>query len=534
MTAEIKKVERFMQGGSEARHARIGRGGGMGTSGDGQQRAAEVSVAGDAVGATIGTTVATPVGIKRRSRGAKEATPTTWWRRIWAQCCSAATPTSERGRGRQRGRRDFRRQAALSRGAERLEGRLAMAGFNAWHNETMPADVDADGVITPLDALVALNGVEAAITQYGWSGPPGTVPPFEVELPEIAEPLTGGMAYIDVNNDGKASIFDYGAVLNALLDGVGTTNTAANPPPPGGDVIAPVVDLTLPQWLPPGPLPPGPLPPGPLPPGPNPNPLPVPPVVQPISNGVCGVIPAVPGPVTITKYELPNGLWALGKPEFVALNDAENEGLVIGHEADTAHRLATGNPFDEGASYLLPAHADNALTDDTYYSWFEVVGVRAYFEYELVPGTTLANDTPAPITEVRTVTSSKTSGWSITNGISAVTTSELALNAEAIAGKAVNSLSQKVELANHAESTSTVSRAVNIMTPPCAVAAVYQAYAVVEVEVDFVKWVDTQFGIYNGFSLERGRLKTQSRVDQGMQVSASISVWATPPAGPQP
>lgn len=404
-----------------------------------------------------------------------------------------------------------------------------MAGFNAWHNETMPADVDADGVITPLDALIALNGIEAAITQYGWSGPPGTIPPFEVELPPLTEPLTGGMAYIDVNNDGKASLFDYGAVLNALLDGANTTYSAANPPPPGEDLIAPAVDLTPPQFLPPGPLPPGPLPPG-----PNPNPLPAPPVVQPIGNGLCGVIPAVPGPASYTKYELPDKTWAIGKPEFVELNDADNEGLVIGIEMDKAHRLATGQPFDEGASYLLPAHADNPLADDTYYSWFEVVGVRAYFEYQLVSNTTLANDTPAPISDVRTVTTSKTSGWSITNGITAVTTHELALNADAIAGKAINSLTQSLQFSNHAESTKTVTQAVTVMTPPCAVAAVYQVYAVVEVEVDFVKWVDTQVGLINGFTLERGRLKTQSKVDQGMLVSASSSVWATPPAGPQP
>jgi len=93
--------------------------------------------------------------------------------------------------------------------AERLEERSLLAGdLTAFHsdywNSTKPTDVNADGMVSPNDALAIINRINAfgshSLTQgAGGEGESG-----------------GKMMYVDVNNDGFLSPVDALAVINRL------------------------------------------------------------------------------------------------------------------------------------------------------------------------------------------------------------------------------------------------------------------------------------------------------------------------------
>ncbi len=82
---------------------------------------------------------------------------------------------------------------------ESLEARLPLAGdllAQAWHNADLPADVNADGVVSPVDALLVVN-------EFSRLGP----------LPEAA---AGNRTFLDVDANGLLSPLDALLVINAL------------------------------------------------------------------------------------------------------------------------------------------------------------------------------------------------------------------------------------------------------------------------------------------------------------------------------
>lgn len=86
------------------------------------------------------------------------------------------------------------------------------------HNAGLPADVNADGSVTPLDALRLTNKYNAAGTDDLASGEPDAVP-----TPAKADPL-----YWDVNDDGRFTPVDILWVVNWI-------NTQASLAVTGGD-----------------------------------------------------------------------------------------------------------------------------------------------------------------------------------------------------------------------------------------------------------------------------------------------------------
>ncbi|MBI2478033.1 MAG: hypothetical protein HYV60_05120, partial [Planctomycetia bacterium] len=85
---------------------------------------------------------------------------------------------------------------------EQLESRLLLAA-SPWHNSFLPPDVDADGKIAPLDALLVVNDLNASgsrqLVQSEGESP----------APEITK-------YVDVNGDQFISPVDALQVINAL------------------------------------------------------------------------------------------------------------------------------------------------------------------------------------------------------------------------------------------------------------------------------------------------------------------------------
>jgi hypothetical protein len=71
-------------------------------------------------------------------------------------------------------------------------------GRTPWHNGANPFDVNGDGLVSPLDALVVINCINAF--------------PEAPTLPSVAAPS----AYLDVNNDGACTALDALSVINQL------------------------------------------------------------------------------------------------------------------------------------------------------------------------------------------------------------------------------------------------------------------------------------------------------------------------------
>jgi hypothetical protein len=91
--------------------------------------------------------------------------------------------------------------------AERLELRQLMAGdFNPYHNPIYAQDVNHDFKVTPLDALLIINDLNAAGPRQL---PTGT-------LPTTAQGEGGNQSYLDVNGDGYLSPIDVLSVINHL------------------------------------------------------------------------------------------------------------------------------------------------------------------------------------------------------------------------------------------------------------------------------------------------------------------------------
>src|SRR5262245_11270400 len=99
--------------------------------------------------------------------------------------------------------------------AEVLEGRALLAAdwmISDFWNGTRPADVNADGTVAPVDALLVIN----ELNQFGSHavmGPSATNPSGEGENSAAA---TEGRLYRDTNNDGVISPIDALLVINEL------------------------------------------------------------------------------------------------------------------------------------------------------------------------------------------------------------------------------------------------------------------------------------------------------------------------------
>jgi VCBS repeat-containing protein len=86
---------------------------------------------------------------------------------------------------------------------------ITIQGNNDFHNASMPLDVNKDGTVAPIDALLIIN----------WINEKGTgVLPSLVGSPEF---------YLDVNNDGSVSPIDVIQIINDLNDRVSSEGEAA-------------------------------------------------------------------------------------------------------------------------------------------------------------------------------------------------------------------------------------------------------------------------------------------------------------------
>ena len=100
------------------------------------------------------------------------------------------------------GKAQKRRQIVKALRVETLERRNLMAGdVSPWHNDIVAQDVNADGRLTPLDALLVVNDLNVNGSR------------------KISSQGIGH--FIDVNNDGNVTAIDSLMVINALNSGEG-------------------------------------------------------------------------------------------------------------------------------------------------------------------------------------------------------------------------------------------------------------------------------------------------------------------------
>lgn len=129
--------------------------------------------------------------------------------------CFARRPASRKSR-KSSSKRDFVRRGLM---AERLETRSMLAGdvfISDFWNHVRPNDVNGDGSVSPIDALLVINQLNATGTRQV-SGTTLTSDQLAGSSPEgEGEPGVGETAYYDVNNDGYISPLDSLLVINDL------------------------------------------------------------------------------------------------------------------------------------------------------------------------------------------------------------------------------------------------------------------------------------------------------------------------------
>ena len=82
------------------------------------------------------------------------------------------------------------------------------------HNAVMPQDVNADGLVSPLDALLVINSLlDAGSAGSGTSG----ISP-QAATPSTSSASNATQYFLDVNGDGTVSPIDALLVINSLLD----------------------------------------------------------------------------------------------------------------------------------------------------------------------------------------------------------------------------------------------------------------------------------------------------------------------------
>ncbi len=101
-------------------------------------------------------------------------------------------------------------------GVERLEQRLQLAGdtldgaFSNWHNESHPADVNGDGHVSPVDALIVIN----VLTRFDQASVEDMQADWYAIDPD-ADELYGGY-HPDVDASGSVTALDALRVINQL------------------------------------------------------------------------------------------------------------------------------------------------------------------------------------------------------------------------------------------------------------------------------------------------------------------------------
>ncbi|MEE2936404.1 MAG: dockerin type I domain-containing protein, partial [Planctomycetota bacterium] len=100
---------------------------------------------------------------------------------------------------RRRPSNTLRRKPRILR-SERLESRQLMAGDLSLHNEALPSDVNGDGSISPVDALVVVNYLTRAHSAEG----------------EFVGSIASSTKQVDVDNNGSVTAKDALMVINDL------------------------------------------------------------------------------------------------------------------------------------------------------------------------------------------------------------------------------------------------------------------------------------------------------------------------------
>lgn len=398
------------------------------------------------------------------------------------------------------------------------------------------------------------GGGDAGGGGAGAGGGTGAQGGFDQTLGDLAGGFTEGFLsgvdgtewFADVDGDDQVTMTDYTDIVTSLLDVNADAMLDINPPwhdpatdDDWWDDFAQWLDENpgaLPRPAPTVPAPPVPVPDGdasvsmtiddgattPPPadatPAPTPNPTPNPTVdATPQPAGQCTLLPPTAGPPVFTQYMGLNNQMTPGMPAYVWLNDQINEGLLIGQELEGLSMSINGEHYDESSGLVLPLYRDVPFFDNTYYAWFEIVGVRTYKQYELVAGASVANPTTVPVTTVVNATISERTGWSVGGTIGGSGSREVVGNAVVAQGKLGRALNGSVNLAADAEQTTTKGVSTTLTVPPCSVVSLYQVYDVVELQVDYIRYRDDGFGIVNGYTIERGRLTATSRVPLSQQ-----------------
>lgn len=105
-----------------------------------------------------------------------------------------------------RSSRKARRDLRLSRTGERLEARaLLAADLSPWQNVAQPLDVNADGSVAPLDALIVINDLNAHGAR-----------PLASGASSGAQPIAGSGQLLDVDGDQFVSPLDALMIINTL------------------------------------------------------------------------------------------------------------------------------------------------------------------------------------------------------------------------------------------------------------------------------------------------------------------------------
>lgn len=90
---------------------------------------------------------------------------------------------------------------AVTRSRTSAETTVSLVTGEYWHNHALPADVNGDGIISPVDALLVINVLNARTAECNW---------------ECLGENTSGGNLVDVNNDGSVSPIDALIVINRL------------------------------------------------------------------------------------------------------------------------------------------------------------------------------------------------------------------------------------------------------------------------------------------------------------------------------
>jgi hypothetical protein len=243
-----------------------------------------------------------------------------------------------------------------------------------------------------------------------------------------------------------------------------------------------------------------------------------------LKNGVCTALPAFGGP---EKYETSRQypkFGTLGRPDFLTLNDHNNEGVLIGREMDNLWRVAKDQPFDEHVDTPTPAKADAYFSNDSHFAWLEITSLRAYNRYVRLDGMTESNmgTHPSGISMEYSRTGSST--WTYSNSLGLSLSEEVSAKAAEIGASLSKSLQTDVSVSKTVEGSVTVAKTFSHTVSPCDVLSIYDSYLIVEMKVDYIYLEDTVNGGLQGFTVKRGSETLTSTLYAGV-MGLAASKW---------